>query len=154
MQPLHVCKYVAQVLSMAPGFAAAVMIAAFRDPVVIVAKSELGNNFISRVLMRRLDVHLVERLDRIQGAEDARATVDILKEGRSLVVDRGNRLTMANRAQQPDPAQLWRFIPSSAKGYYHITNASLGDGKAIDSSPTAPHIANNGNCYGVILVPR
>jgi 1-acyl-sn-glycerol-3-phosphate acyltransferase len=61
------------------------LIAALPDPLVIVAKSELGKRFIPRLLVQRLGMHLVERLDRIQGKEDARATIEVLREGRSLV---------------------------------------------------------------------
>jgi 1-acyl-sn-glycerol-3-phosphate acyltransferase len=89
------------------------IIAAFRDPLVIVAKAELGEHFISRVLMRRLDVNLVERLDRIQGVEDARDTVDILKKGRSLVYFPEGTLT---RSPGLLPFHLGAFVAAAETG--------------------------------------
>ena len=67
-----------------------------------------------------------------------------LKEGKQLAVV-GGRLAMSDRPTADAPSHRWQFIAASdAPGHYRISNAELGDGKAIDSSPTAPHIADRG----------
>lgn len=50
-----------------------------------VAKRELDDNFVSRILLRRLGVEYVERFDKQRGIDDARRTAHSLRQGHSLI---------------------------------------------------------------------
>lgn len=71
-----------------------------------------------------------------------------LKEGKLLGVVNG-KLVMYKKPQSADNRLLWKFTAIKGRpGYFRITNVELGNGKSLDSSPTAPHVATNGNYTG------
>ncbi len=90
-----------------------VLIAALPGPMVFVAKAELGKGIIRGLLVRRLGVHLVERFDWRQGAEDARAAVEILKGGHPLVFFPEGTLT---RTPGLLPFHLGAFMAAAETG--------------------------------------
>lgn len=70
-----------------------------------------------------------------------------LKQGKALGVV-GGKLVMTDNSSKGNHL-LWRMTPIKGRpGYFRITNASLGNGKSLDSSPTTPNIANSGNVSG------
>ncbi len=62
-----------------------VLTAVLPRPFTFVAKRELEKFFISRIFLRRLGVQFVERFDKQRGADDARRTARLAREGDSLI---------------------------------------------------------------------
>jgi 1-acyl-sn-glycerol-3-phosphate acyltransferase len=62
-----------------------VLTAALPRPFTFVAKRELDKHFVSRIFLRRLGVQYVERFDKQRGADDARRTARIVRDGDSLI---------------------------------------------------------------------
>ncbi len=63
-----------------------VLIIALPEPAVFPATGGLAANPFARVLLRRLETHLVERGDRARGLEDSRALTGVVRSGRVVAL--------------------------------------------------------------------
>ena len=89
------------------------LVAALPVAPVFIAKGELQHKFFPRLFLRRIGARFVERSDWRRGAQDARAAVDVLREGRSLLFFPEGTLT---RAPGLLPFHLGAFMAAGDAG--------------------------------------
>jgi len=112
-----------------------VLIAALPRPMAFVAKRELLQSFVPRVLLRRLGALFVERFDRRRGVEDSRQLTRALRGGHSLAYFPEGTFV---RTPGLLPFRLGGFMAAAAAGAPAVPVAIRGTRSILRSGSRIP----------------
>jgi len=127
-----------------------VLVAALPLAPVFIAKGELQHKFFPRLFLRRIGAQFVERFDWRQGAEDARRSVDVLRDGRALLFFPEGTLT---RAPGLLPFHLGAFMAAGDTGARVTPMVIRGTRSILRSGSWFPHRGRIHIAIGPSLMP-